>query len=345
MKKKNPTVSIIIANFNGEAYLQTCLESVLKTAYDNFDVIVVDDGSADNSKQIIKKIAAKNKKITVLINTHNIGLSRSRNRAIEASKSDILVFLDNDTQVTQSWIKNINKVLLSQDSVGGVQSKLIEFDQRTRIQLIGTKLIPYTGWSVPLGKGAKKERFTRPMKIIGIGAAFAVKREVIQTIGVFDRYMVYFNEDLDYSWRIWIAGWKVLLAPDSIVYHWTKSPNMRKNTNSTLEKIYYNMCRNSTRSMLKNYQLQSLLYYFPINLFILFARAILVLVRRKDISSLKGTVRSLYWNLTHISDTLIERQKIQNVRKLSDAYLYNEIMVEGSLKHVYEKYFSQTRLL
>lgn len=345
MINKNPTVSIIIANYNGEAYIQTCLQAVLKTAYDNFDVIVVDDGSTDTSKEIIKKIALSNKKITFLENKKNIGLSRSRNKAIQKSHSEILIFLDNDTQVTPSWVKNIIKVLCFDKKIGGVQSKLVEFDKRDTIQLVGTKLIPYTGWSVPLGRGAKKEKFKRPIKIIGIGAAFAVKREVVDTIGLFDQHMVYFNEDLDYSWRIWIAGWKVLLAPESIVYHWTKSPNMRKNTNSTLERIYYNMCRNSVRSMLKNYEINSLLYYFPINILILVFRATLVLIKRKDISSLRGTFRSLFWNTTHILDTLKERGNIQKVRKLSDKILYNEIMVEGSPQEIYDKYFKSTNLL
>ena len=122
MMRNNLTVSIIIANYNGEKYLPKCLKSVLDTDYKHFELILVDDGSSDNSITIIKKYSAKDKRINLIKNERNMGAAASRNRAARYAKGDLLIFLDNDTEVDKFWLNDMIKVLRSNRKIGACQA-------------------------------------------------------------------------------------------------------------------------------------------------------------------------------------------------------------------------------
>lgn len=92
---KNPLISIIIPVYNTEKYLDNCLNSILAQSYDNWEAICINDGSLDNSLNILKKYAEKDKRIKI-INQPNRGLSETRNVGIKKVKGDYIMFLDSD---------------------------------------------------------------------------------------------------------------------------------------------------------------------------------------------------------------------------------------------------------
>lgn len=337
--KNERLVSIIIANYNGEKFLHTCLYSVMETNYPNFEVIIADDHSTDTSKEIINEIVAKDRRFQVLINEKNLGAAASRNIALSCAKGEIIIFLDNDTEVTPEWVKELVAAIINNNS-GAAQSLLKDFHNREKIQNAGVKLWAATGWGLPVTSEDESSN-----EIIAISAALAVKKEVLDKIGGFDEKEALVTEDLDLSWRIWLAGYHIIIARQSIVYHWTKSIDMRKNMHHTNEKIYFHLTKNSLISIMKNYEIQNAIRYILESLIISILRALLVLIKRKDSSALSGTTRGIMFVLSNMTYVLAQRKKIQSLKKTTDVELFNTILVQGNMIHIYNKYFTGSKLV
>lgn len=336
----SPLVSIIIPNFNGKEFLEKCLKSVLSSDYADFEVLLVDDASTDDSLEVVELF--RNPQLRVIRNSQRLGAAASRNRAVKEAGGQYLVFLDNDTEVEPDWLTEITKIFQSDSSIGGVQCKLIDFSDREQIQLAGVYLIPHTLWGIARGQGEKdSKRWKDGEEVTAISAALAIKREVLDKVGGFDEKLSVYTEDLDFSLRVWLAGYRIVLAPHSVVYHWTKPVEMRRGMRASKAEIYFHLCKNSLRSILKNYETKNVLKYLPCSLAVNLGRAFYVLLRRGDLSALTGTIEGIFWTIVNIRDTLRKRREIQATRKLSDEVVMQRIMVKESLFSIYTKYFSK----
>lgn len=103
---KNPIISIIIPIYNLEKFLEPCLESIVNQSYQNLEIILVNDGSTDQSKKICQIFASKDKRIN-LINQKNQGLSAARNTGIKQSKGDYIALVDGDDTIDQNFIETL----------------------------------------------------------------------------------------------------------------------------------------------------------------------------------------------------------------------------------------------
>lgn len=337
MRIKKPLVSIIIANFNGEKYLSTCFNAVLATKYTPFEVLLVDDGSTDNSIRIIKRFVAKDKRVKLLRNGINIGAAASRNKAAKVANGEILVFLDNDTEVTPLWLSEMVRTLLKDKRIGGCQALLMDFEKRDTVQVAGTKLWAATGWGLPIGSGEKNKGQFSEVNIVALSAALAVRKRVFEKVGGFDELEAVVTEDLDLSWRIWIAGYRIVLSPKAIVYHWTKPLKMRKNMNVNYRSIYTHLYKNSLISMLKNYQLMNLFIFLPIAVVINLLKAIYS-VHTKGLDPLKGFIDGNIYVFKYVKNIYQKRIYIQSVRKNDDKFLMVTILENPPLKKILDIY-------
>ena len=112
----NPTISVIVPVYNVECYLEKCLMSLINQSFDDYEVIVVNDGSTDNSGTIARKIASDNKKIRY-IEKKNGGLSDARNVGILNSKGEYLVFVDSDDYVDSDYLEIMFSPFLRDDEI------------------------------------------------------------------------------------------------------------------------------------------------------------------------------------------------------------------------------------
>jgi GT2 family glycosyltransferase len=344
-KKK---VSIITPNYNGEKYLYELISSVLKSSYRKFEFIIVDDGSTDESIKIIKNYIKKDRRIRLVKNKTNIGASASRNKGIKLSTGEFIIFLDNDTKVKSDWINKLIEVLDDNPTTGAVQSLLIDINDNDTIQLAGGKLIPQTAWLAPNFHRVsykKNKSKLNETDIVAISASLAVKKSVINIVGGFDEKEAVTTEDLDFCWRIWLAGYSVKLAPESIVYHWTKDITDRINMETKLQDQYFHLAKNSFTSITKNYEVKNVLINLPKSIIINFVRGLLVLVKRKDPSALLGSQKGFVWYFSNLPSIISERKKVQKTRRTSDSNLFKQIFVKESLLEIYKKYFSKSKLL
>lgn len=339
---KNVFVSIIIANYNGKEFLDSCLRSVLRSSYKNFELVLIDDGSTDDSLKKIRKFQEKDKRVLLIRNKTNLGAAASRNKAIKFARGEIIVFLDNDTEVRPDSVSEIIKPLLNRNFVGSSQAVLLDFNRRDSVQMAGGLLIPQTGWLVPFNQWRRFSKIRNKLKeknIVAISAALAVKKEVIDKVGGFDEKESIYTEDLDFCWRIWVAGYRIVLAPRSIVFHWTKSVEKRSGMKANYKQIYFHLAKNSFTSIIKNYELVNVFKYLPFSISINIGRGFLFLFTRRTFDALAGSLRGLVWLFNNLSDVAKARKNIQAGRKFSDEYLMKKIFTKENLIRVYNKYF------
>lgn len=123
-------VSIIIPVYNVARYLDDCLNSVLKQTYTNLEIIVIDDGSTDESLEICRSYAAKDKRLKVL-HQNNAGVSAARNAGLNIMTGDYVLFIDSDDLINQNMIKNLIEAFGRSDRIDAVFCGYKEFDDKT----------------------------------------------------------------------------------------------------------------------------------------------------------------------------------------------------------------------
>ena len=204
-----PKVSIIIINYNGKHHLESCLESLLKINYNNTEIIIVDNNSTDDSVNFI----SKNFPNVILIKLNeNKGFAEPNNIASKVATGDFLLFLNNDTIVTPSFISEMIKPIQQDSDIGICQSLLLKPDESidSSGDFIDTLGVVYNS----------KTQISEIREISSArGASMMIKKNLFEQLEGFDKKFYFSFEDVDLSWRCWIAGYKVLIIPKSIVYH------------------------------------------------------------------------------------------------------------------------------
>ena len=130
-------VSIIIPHWNGIDVLSECIDSLNNTEYSNFEIIVVDNASSDDSVEWIKN---NHPKINIVENDQNYGYAGGCNRGIKISKGDYIVFLNNDTIHEKDWLNNLVSFMDSHSDCAAVQPKILNYYERDRFD--------YAGWCI-----------------------------------------------------------------------------------------------------------------------------------------------------------------------------------------------------
>jgi len=221
-------ISIVVLAHNKSRYTDACLRSVLETNSSKFELIVSDNGSTDDTPEVLKAIGqlAHSKKIPfkLIRNSSNIGCSTSRNMAVEAAIGDEIVFLDNDTLICDmDWLKKMRDVLYSENDIAFVGPKICYPFEPHLIQCAGVG-VSKSGRIQFIGRGEPQDdpRFCKQREVQTlISACYMFKRSLYNQIGGLDEA---FNpvqyEDFDFCYRARKAGLKCIYTPDTIVYHW-----------------------------------------------------------------------------------------------------------------------------
>ena len=206
---ENPSVSIIIVNYNGEELLKQCLNSLEKINFNSFEIIIVDNNSTDDSVDFITKNFPK---IILIKLEENRGFAEPNNIASKIAKGKYLLFLNNDTAVTENFLTELIRVIESNKKIAICQSLLLKFDESidSSGDFIDRLGVVYNSKTV-----INKEREISSAR----GACMLIKKNIFDELGGFDKQFFVSFEDVDLGWRTWIKGYKVMLAPKSIVYH------------------------------------------------------------------------------------------------------------------------------
>lgn len=209
-------ISVIIPNYNGEKIIDGCIQSLLKQEYKDFNIIVVDNNSADDSVKIIEE---RYPSITLIKNKENLGFAAAVNIGIKATKSDFVALLNNDTEVDEKWLGNLYSVVSKDDKIFSASSKMIRFYERDKIDDAGDQY-NLLGWAYKRGDGASIDKFNKDKIIFSTCAGAGLyRREIFEEIGYFDENFFAYLEDVDVSFRGNIYGYKNIYVNNAIVYH------------------------------------------------------------------------------------------------------------------------------
>jgi GT2 family glycosyltransferase len=218
MQKK---VYVIVLNWNGKEDTLECLESLRTTDYDNYQVVLVDNGSEDDS---VRAVRERFPEVEIVETGANLGFAGGNNvgmhYALEKG-ADYLYLINNDTTVHPDYLKELVAAAEADPRVGSAGSKIYYHSEPQRIWFAGGKINWLCNKGEHIGLDEMDEGQYDEQKEAGYltGCSLLVKREVVEKVGVLaDDYFLYY-EDADYSLRIKNAGYKNLYVPTSRIYH------------------------------------------------------------------------------------------------------------------------------
>jgi len=211
-----PKATVIIVNTNELHHLEKCLPTVVNQRYGEYEVVVVDNGSTDGS---VEYIEAEFPQVRVIRNSTNLGYAGANNVGFQHSSGEYLVVLNPDTKVEAGWLQELVLALENDPSAGLATSKILLMDDSQHINTCGNQ-ISLTGITVCRGLGQSADMYDQPEVVPAVsGAAFAIKRAVLEHIGGFDELYFMTYEDTDLSLRAALAGYKCIYVPTSVAYH------------------------------------------------------------------------------------------------------------------------------
>ncbi|MCX7020051.1 MAG: glycosyltransferase family 2 protein [Candidatus Sumerlaeota bacterium] len=214
-----PLVSIILINWNQPQVTAECLRTLAKITYPNVEIVLVDNGSSDDS---VRRLKDEFPKASLIEAGRNLGFTGGNNLGMNHAKGDYFLLLNNDTEVPPGFLEPLIEVCEGNPKIGAASPKIRFYSQPDTIQYAGgTPIHPVTGRGSFIGWGQKDSgQFdtARPTEFAH-GAAFLVKRKVTEQVGVlFNDYFIYY-EELDWSVRIRKAGYEIWCVPQSLVLH------------------------------------------------------------------------------------------------------------------------------
>ena len=216
--RPEPILSVIIPNWNGKKFLVECIDSLKAQTFQDFEAILVDNGSTDGSAEFIEEQYGD--WIRVIRNEKNLGFAGGNNVGIRAARGDYIVLLNNDTWTDPHWLEELVKATQSDPPVGMWSSKVCSYFHRKRIEGIG-ELIYWDGLCRAQGQFEQDDGQYEVMQEIlfppGCGAMY--RKSLFDGIGLFDEDFFAYADDSEIGIRARLAGWKCLYVPRAVVYH------------------------------------------------------------------------------------------------------------------------------
>ncbi len=216
---------VIIVNWNGKRFLKKCFNSLKEQTYKNFKVVLVDNGSEDDS---VKFVEENYPKVELIKLKENRGFAEGNNVAIRKVMKNknirYVLLLNNDTKVVSGWIKELVRTAEKDNEVGMCASKMVLMSNPKIIN--GTGDMPFRdGIAISRGSNTKDTgQYNSEEEVFGPCAGAALyKRKMLEEVRIGDDYFdsdffAYF-EDVDLAWRCRLAGWKCVYNPEALVYH------------------------------------------------------------------------------------------------------------------------------
>jgi GT2 family glycosyltransferase len=244
--------SIIIVNYNAGDKLLRCLDSLARSIGAGCEIIVVDNASSDG----IAERLGERREVLLIRSETNLGFGAGCNLGAHRARGRYLVFLNPDTLLEAGWIAPLLAPLETDERAGLSTARILLADHPDRINSCGNK-IHLTGITLCRGLGMSRDSFIVPEEVDAVsGAAFAMRRDLFETLGGFDEDTFLYMEDTDLSLRARLAGWRCIYSPESIVYH---DYSLR----ITPRKIFYQE-RNRYLMLLKSLRMPTLFVMLPV---------------------------------------------------------------------------------
>jgi len=311
---KEPFVSVIISNYNGQQFLKECLASLEKSSYRRFEIIVVDACSSDGSPDMVRNGFPEVK----LVPAGRIGIGTAINVGLKHAKGEIIIFdLNNDDVVDEYWLLNLVFAVCQRNYAVVACGKRYVYGT-SLIDSAGGKIRMVTGSFPPIGAGKPDgPQFEESFEVDYV-PVICTSRKVVEKVGLCDEeYEIYF-EDTDFCHRAERQGFKIICVPDAKFYHHGSTTVGKVGR----KRIYY-MLRNRIRFIIKNFPFPFMLVSLALTGWWI---ASAFIIEYKWIDSVSGgklgflsknvgpCLEAVRWNIKHFRETLAARRNTTIIR-------------------------------
>ena len=306
-------VSILIVTYHSATTIKDCLLSLQEQTFTDFEVIVVDNNSTDNTKKMIDSVnKGLSYPIATFYLTENLGFAGGNQYAFERAHGNLIALLNPDTVAERNWLGEISEAMISRVEVGICASQLVARD---------TGLIDAAGdgYSTSLkgikqGEGRPRGEFNKHRYIFGACAGASLyRRAMLEEIGFFDKDFFLIHEDTDLNMRAQLMGWKAFYVPTAVVYH-----RVGSSIGVMSDIAVYYALRNTELVRIKNIPAALLLRYSLLLLVFAFLEFFyFALLHRKISLYAKAKMAALRM----VPETLKKRTSIQKSKKTTNRHL------------------------
>ena len=307
---------VVVPNWNGADSLADCLDSLQKQSL-KAHIIVVDNGSVDNSVDLIEK---KYPDIELIKHSENKGFAGGVNAGFRSAikqNFEYVAAFNNDAVADKKWLEMLVEALKKDSKLGITTCKLLTDDGKT-LDSTGDY---YTNWGLPYPRGRGEtdlNKYDAETEIFGAsGGASLYRVKMLEEIGLFDEDFFAYYEDVDLSFRAQLAGWKIAYVPKSVAYHQigaTSSKLKGFTTYQTMKNLQMLLYKNVPRKFLFRVGVR---FFLAETLFL--GRAI---SRGQGITAIKGDFKGSFL----VFKGLAKRRKIQRTKKVSNDYIWSMLV-------------------
>ena len=319
MNQTQVKVSVIIPHHGGFSILDDCISSLEKSDFKDYETIVVNNNSQDDS---ITKIKIKFPKIKIISLKENLGYAGGCNMGALESNGKFILFLNNDTIHEPSWMQPLVDLMDSDSTIGSIQPKVRNINQNKKFDYAGGSGGFIDVFCFPFIRGrvfnhieVDKGQYNNQTEIFwASGCAFITRKDIFLKI-LFDTRLFAYMEEIDYAWKLNLLGYRNLVEPKSTIYHDGGSFLTRN-----FMKSYYNH-RNSLILFLTNHNSIFMISLLIPKLFlelVSLLRYILIL----DFKGFSAQICSYLWLLMH---PIYLMGRIYNINKIKKNSLYSII--------------------
>lgn len=248
---KNPSVAIVILNWNGKNWLEKFLPNVIENSIQG-KIFVADNASTDESLPFLQQHYPQ---VEIIRNSDNFGFARGYNEALQKIQADYYILLNSDIQVEKDWLLPMISFMESHPDVAACMPKILDYHQRNKFEYAGAcgGFIDTLGYPFCRGRifeetETDRGQYDNNIEIFwATGACLFIRANIFHEIKGFDDDFFAHMEEIDLCWRIKNKGYKIFVIPDSRVYHVGGGTLQKTNP----AKTYLNF-RNSLITLTKN---------------------------------------------------------------------------------------------
>jgi GT2 family glycosyltransferase len=217
MPSSPPRVTVVVPNWNGLQHLPECLATLAAQSFRDFEVILVDNASTDES---VAWVQAHHPVVSILRRADNGGFATAVNAGIRASRGEYVALLNNDTAVDSKWLSNLVQALDARSTYDFAASLMVLHAEPLRVNAAGDVYSIARLAGQNRGFGRPVSSFARSRRVLGACAGAALyRRTLFDVVGLFDEDFFLMSEDTDFNLRSLIAGKRCLFVPEAVVRH------------------------------------------------------------------------------------------------------------------------------
>lgn len=322
-------VDVIIPHYKGREKLLNCLESLFRTEYDDFKVILVDNGCVDESCDEAKKLFPE---IEILKLEKNLGFAGGCNAGVRSGSGEFAALLNDDTEVQPDWLRRLVDAMVADEKVAAAQPKMRWILDKSKFDYAGAAggMMDIFGFPFCYGRmfetiETDEGQYDWVREIFwASGSATLYRRKLFLEAGGLDERFFAHQEEIDLNWRYQLMGWKIIAVPQAVVYHYAGATLPA----AGFKKKYLNH-RNSIMMLVKNYRLRTLFLLLPLRL-ALEGCAMALAVKQGDFKRILAIIGAIGWNIYHLPILMLSKERANKLRRIGDREIMSR-MYKGSV--------------